>query len=371
MTPRRVLIGAITGTALVLILGRWGASLYTEHRWYASLGAHDVWRAKMATIATLTMVSFAIAALFSFVNLYAVRQSVVSLVLPRRMANIEIGEEVPRGYLLAAVVALSVLMGGVLTISPDLWSDALLASVGKPFGEADPYFGADIGFFVYWLPFETAMHVWSVIVLASVAVIAALVIGRVPPRDLARGLAPLWLAAVGLAFFNSVFGVANADPSSTMALTLGPWRVTAEAIDAGVGLGLRVVAIGAVGAVFALTTDSTRLVDALVQQTRVSERFAYGALAAYGALPRFSEDLANLRAARRMRGLRGSWHPRILVGLLVLAIRHGDRVALAMDARAFGSGPRSRYRDVRWGVLDLVVGMGAFAILVGALVTGR
>ena len=72
-----------------------------------------------------------------------------------------------------------------------------------------------------------------------------------------------------------------------------------------------------------------------------------------------------------MRGLRGSWHPRILVGLLVLAIRHGDRMALAMDARAFGSGPRSRYRDVRWTWLDLVVGVGAAGILVIALASGR
>jgi len=223
-----------------------------------------------------------------------------------------------------------------------------------------------------WLIGLATTGVWPPpIVLAIVAVVAALVIGRVPVADLARAVAPLWLAAVGLAFFNTLFGVANADPASSTLLTLGPWRITAEAIDAGVGLGLRVVAIGAVGAVFALTTDSTRLVDALVQQAHVSERFAYGALAAYGALPRFGEDLANLRAARRMRGLRGSWHPRILVGLLVLAIRHGDRMALAMDARAFGFGPRSCYREVRWSRLDLVVGAAAVMALVGALATGR
>lgn len=228
-----------------------------------------------------------------------------------------------------------------------------------------------LGIALVWLIGLATTGAWAPpIVLASVAVIAALVIGRVPPGDLAGGLAPLWLAAVGLAFFNTLFGFANADASSTTVLTLGPWRVTAEAIDAGVGLGLRVVAIGAVGAVFALTTDSTRLVDALVQQARVSERFAYGALAAYGALPRFGEDLANLRAARRMRGLRGTWHPRILVGLLVLAIRHGDRMALAMDARAFGSGPRSRYREVRWSGLDLMVGLGAGIALVAALARG-
>ncbi|MDH4142769.1 MAG: energy-coupling factor transporter transmembrane protein EcfT [Chloroflexota bacterium] len=223
-----------------------------------------------------------------------------------------------------------------------------------------------------WLVGLATTGAWGPpVVLAVVAVAAALTIGRVPPRDLARAVAPLWLAALGLAFFNTAFGLANADPAATTITTVGPWRVTQEAIQAGVGLGLRVVAIGAIGVLFALTTDSTRLVDALVQQARISERFAYGALAAYGAIPRFGSNLADLRAARRIRGLRGSWHPRILVGLLVLAIRHGDRMALAMDARAFGSGPRSRYRDVPWRWLDLVVAIGAAVTLGLALAAGR
>ena len=70
-------------------------------------------------------------------------------------------------------------------------------------------------------------------------------------------------------------------------------------------------------------------------------------------------------AASAGRGTRG-----LLVGLLVLAIRHGDRLALAMDARAFGSGPRSRYRVVRWSWLDLAVSIGAFVVLVIALRLG-
>jgi energy-coupling factor transport system permease protein len=61
----------------------------------------------------------------------------------------------------------------------------------------------------------------------------------------------------------------------------------------------------------------------------------------------------------------------LLVGLLVLAIRHGDRVALAMDARAFGSGPRTAYREIRWGRLDLAVGVAAVIVLVVALAAGR
>ena len=130
------------------------------------------------------------------------------------------------------------------------------------------------------------------------------------------------------------------------------------------------MAIASVGAVFALTTEPTRLVDALVQQARVPERFGYGALAAYQAIPRFAEDLTTLRQARRIRGLGGGWHPRLLLSLLDLAIRHGDRMALAMDARAFGSGPRSRYREVRWTWLDAIVGAVAIVVLIIALATG-
>ena len=143
-----------------------------------------------------------------------------------------------------------------------------------------------------------------------------------------------------------MFAAANGDPAAAELITIGPIRIATEAAVAGVGLACRVIAIASVGAVFSLTTDPTRLVDSLVQQARVSPRFAYGALAAYQAIPRFGEDLATLRQARRVRGLRGGWHPGLLIGVLVLAIRHGDRMALAMDARAFGSGPRTFYRPI-------------------------
>ena len=209
------------------------------------------------------------------------------------------------------------------------------------------------------------------IVLAAVTLAAGLVLGRIGPLDLLRALLPLWTVAAVVILSNIAFGAANTDPTATEIARIGPLRVTAEAVIAALAVGVRVVAIATVGVVVALTTEPTRLVDALVQQAGVSERFGYGALAAYQAIPRFAEDLTTLRQARRLRGLRGSWHPRIFVGLLVLAIRHGDRVALAMDARGFGSGPRSHYRVVRWTPLDGVVAAAAVAILAVAIVVGR
>ena len=240
----------------------------------------------------------------------------------------------------------------------------------SPLGTVGPL--TKLGIAVVWLiGLTTTSSVWPPVALASVTAAAATALGRVPPRTVVRAALPLWVAALSVGFFNAVFAAANVDPAAIEIARIGPLRLTEAGIGGGLGLGARIVAIAAIGVAFAQTTDSTRLVDALVQQARLPDRFAYGALAAYQALPRLGEDLTTLRQARRIRGLRASWHPRLLVGLLVLAVRHGDRLALAMDARGFGSGPRSRFRVVRWTWLDAVAVPAAVALLLGALALAR
>jgi energy-coupling factor transport system permease protein len=208
------------------------------------------------------------------------------------------------------------------------------------------------------------------LILTVVALVAGLELGGIPPGVLARRLAPLVLAAVAIGLTNLLFSTHNPDPAARELVRVGPLRITAEALGAAAGLGARVASIVSLGAVFVLTTDATRLMDALVQQARVSPRFAYGLLAAYQAVPRLADDLATLRCARRLRGLR-ELDVRLLVGLLVRAIRHADQLSIAMDARGFGPGPRSIYRPIAWTRLDLLVGVSAFVILLAALLSSR
>jgi len=208
------------------------------------------------------------------------------------------------------------------------------------------------------------------LILAVIALVAGLELGRVPPDALARRLAPLAIAAFAIALTNLLFSTHNPDPAAHELLRIGPLRITEEAAVAAAGLGARVAAIVSLGAVFVLTTDPTRLMDAVVQQARVSPRFAYGLLAAYQAVPRLGSDLTSLRDARRLRGLR-QLDPSLFVGLLVRAIRHADQLSVAMDARGFGPGPRTAYRPIGWTRLDLAVGVSALAILVAALVSSR
>ena len=243
------------------------------------------------------------------------------------------------------------------------------AQLDSPLGRTSPIVKLAVA--IGWLVGLAFTLAWTPpLVLAGAAIAAGFLLGSVRLATLARSIAPLWLAALGIGLFNALYSTSNGDPAATTLVDFGPFRITVLAATNGLALALRVIAIASVGAVFTLTTDPTRLADALVRQAHVSPRFAYGALAAYQAIPRFAEDLTTLRQARRIRGLRGSWHPRLLVTLLVLAIRHGDRMALAMDARAFGAGPMSHFRELRWSWLDGAVGLGAVVVLLGALTLG-
>jgi energy-coupling factor transport system permease protein len=252
---------------------------------------------------------------------------------------------------------------------PDVRADEEAAPGERLLAEVSPL--VKLGIALAWLlGLATTTRLEPPLLLAIVALAAAIVVGGVEPARLARRLAPILLIALAVAVANLVFAGSNADRTAAELIRIGPLRISVEAARAAAGLAARVVAIVSVGAVFTLTTDPTRLVDALVQQARVPERFAYGALAAYQAVPRLADDLTTLRGARRLRGLRWSWHPRLLVGLLVRAIRHADQLAVAMDARAFGAGPRSIFRPLPWRPVDAIVGVAGLAALVLALVAG-
>ena len=204
--------------------------------------------------------------------------------------------------------------------------------------------------------------------LGLAALSAARLLGAVPLSELLRGLGPLAVAASGIGVFTAVFAAANAAPGAIPVLQVGPLTVSLAGVQAGLLVGARLLAIGAISVALASTTSPTALVDSLVQQAHVSDRFGYGALAAYGALPRLNADLAALGEARELRGLGRGVHPRLLMALLVLAVRHAERLGVAMDARGFGQGPRSHYRPLFWARLDVLVGVAAGVVLVAVLV---
>ena len=188
MPARRWLLLALAGVAVLLLAGRVIASVVVDYHWYAAMDALPLWRARMMTTVATRLLAGVVATLFVFANLYAVRHSVVSLVLPRRVGNLEIGEEVPGRYLVMVVAALSLLLGILLSIDQGEWTNLYLAIGGIPFGESDPYFHHDLGFFVYWLPVERALYVWALISTLLVTAVVVFFYALTPSLRWERGL---------------------------------------------------------------------------------------------------------------------------------------------------------------------------------------
>ncbi|HTS15475.1 MAG TPA: energy-coupling factor transporter transmembrane component T [Candidatus Sulfotelmatobacter sp.] len=201
------------------------------------------------------------------------------------------------------------------------------------------------------------------LVLLAAALLGLLVWSGIPLAPLPGRMWPVALGALGLGLTAAFGSALDRDPALAAIVSLGPLRLTEPGLEAGLALAARILVIGLTSLLVFAPADLTRLADALVQQLRLPDRLAYGSVAAMGLAPLTAADWQATGAARRLRGLapatpagRLAAVPGRLLVVLVMALRRGERLALAMDARGFDSGvPRSRFRPVRAGALDLVV----------------
>jgi uncharacterized membrane protein (UPF0182 family) len=178
---------SLAGIALLMLTGRLVAGVWAEWTWYDAMGALPLYRSKLAHQAALLGGTALAGFLLAFANLYAVRSSIVSLILPRRLGNIEIGEAVPGRRLTALVFAIAALLAVLLSLQQDDWTIFALARAGLPFHETDPYNERDFGFYVYRLPFERSLFEWSVAALATVGVVVVLLYAVTPSLRWERG----------------------------------------------------------------------------------------------------------------------------------------------------------------------------------------
>src|SRR5215213_3368805 len=161
MISRQRLAWAIALAAAVLFTGRIIALLYADHEWYVALGAEPLWQERARDLAIIHVVSAVFAGLFALVNIYAIRRSIVSLAFPRRLGNVEFGEEVPERTLDVAALVLAVAVAIVMSFVVPPWPQLTALRAGPTFGESDPFFQMDLSFYTTWLPLETALYVWT------------------------------------------------------------------------------------------------------------------------------------------------------------------------------------------------------------------
>ena len=204
--------------------------------------------------------------------------------------------------------------------------------------------------------------------IVLVGLVAVVPVSGLAPTFLARRFWLIGLAALSIGIFNVLFAAEQVGP---VAVEIGPLRIGATTLANGAGLALRLFAIALAGALATLTSEPIDVADALIQQVRVSPRFAIGVLAALRLLPLLDREWQIIGMARRARGVDAGRSPiqaimlafgRLFV-LMVAAIRRGSRLAVAMEARGFGARPcRSVARPQRMRTRDWLWIAGAVAL---------
>ncbi|MDQ2951579.1 MAG: energy-coupling factor transporter transmembrane protein EcfT [Chloroflexota bacterium] len=194
--------------------------------------------------------------------------------------------------------------------------------------------------------------------LLGTALLAAVALSGVRISALARRAVPLVIGACAVGFFNALLG--------------------GTGLAGGAAIALRLMGISLAGILAVATIDPTELADALVEHLHAPSRFVVGALAAFRLFPLFTREWDTLALARRARGIesdrsivdRLASFPGRALGLLIAAIRRATRLALAMDARGFGSRPcRTLARPRAFGRSDAALVAIAALLVVGATAT--
>ncbi|EQM86112.1 energy-coupling factor transporter transmembrane component T family protein [Microbacterium maritypicum] len=178
-----------------------------------------------------------------------------------------------------------------------------------------------------------------------------------------------------IAIFAPIAGVSMllyAEPAGRIYWTFGFATISEDSITLAIAVSLRVIALGLPTILLFGGTDPTELADALAQVAKLPSRFVLGILAGTRMLGLFLDDWRTMSLARRARGVgdRGVLRRFFSMAfvLLVFAVRRGSTLALAMEARGFGSGiPRTWSRPSRLHPRDAVALIGGIAIMALAL----
>ncbi len=206
-------------------------------------------------------------------------------------------------------------------------------------------------------------------IFLALVVLVLWLVARIPLKVILESTWPLLILTIPFFVFNTLYFDIGKVGQPHIWFRLGPWVVAREGALSGLALSLRILAFIVCSIFFVVTTDPSDFALSLIQQAHVPYRFGYAILVAYRFVPLWTEELETIRAAHKVRGvgkrsgLRGQLRElqRYAIPLLASAIRKSERVAIAMDSKAFGSTPRRTYyrklhvRKADWAFLAAVL----------------
>lgn len=168
---------AIAEVVVLLSLLGGAATFYTDLLWFRETGFTPVFTTEIWTKALLGVTFGAIFAALLLVNLWVVQK----LTSPYRLFTmqdqvLERYRATLRPYVRWGVIGMAALFGLFAgSGATSQWRDWLLFRHAESFGQTDPLFGKDLGFFVFRLPFHRFLFTWgfSTLLVVTIVVIAA------------------------------------------------------------------------------------------------------------------------------------------------------------------------------------------------------
>lgn len=202
--------------------------------------------------------------------------------------------------------------------------------------------------------------------------------GKIPFKNLLQRL--LVFIVVSLIFMISMLILRGLNDEPGIVYSLWVFRWTEKDLIHSFSLGFRILALVTMSMGFVLTTKPRELVLSLILQCKVSAIHGYATMAAYRFLPELQDQVDSIHLAQEIRGI--PWNKgvlsrftspfRVMLPLLCVAARRGERVACAMESRGLGrSRNRSYYKtteitksDWLFLVVASIIYIGIVAVLV-------
>ena len=207
-------------------------------------------------------------------------------------------------------------------------------------------------------------------ILVALAALNLLVAWRRPGRSL-RGLLGLVLSAgVFSIALNLLLSHGGTHVFAHLPTWLpgvgGPMSLESAAFGLGAATGVSSAALAV--APLSAILEPHQLIDALPGPLQRTGAALAGSL---NLVPGIARSFVGVREAQRLRGVSGARAGArgVLVPVLLTAMESSVELAEAMEARGYGSGPRTRFRPERWSSHDVVTiaaaVLGATAFLAG------
>ena len=225
-------------------------------------------------------------------------------------------------------------------------------------------------------------HTWTAYALVALFLIACVVVSRIRPKALLRGLKPLFIIILLTAILNLFY------TSGEPLVKIWVLTITREGVRSAVLMVLRIMMLVCGTFLLTYTTAPMQLTDGLesllspLKKIHVPvHELAMMMSIALRFIPTLIEETDKIMSAQKARGAdfetggliqKAKALLPLLVPLFISAFRRADELATAMESRCYNGGEgRTRMKQLRYSTRDLAAALVCAALVAGVVLLNR